>query len=108
MLEDSLSIGCAAWSHVQIVDGNCALPTGSVRLDNRVECGECDRQVRGMDGDACVAGPKQCVHAVLTVQCGAAGPRTTFVARKGRLAEVRAASALEQIATDRAHVADLR
>src|SRR5258708_37996761 len=80
VLEDGLSIGCAAWSDVQIVDGNCALPSGSARLDNRVERDEGDRQVRGGDGDACIAGPKERVHTTLAAQRCAAGPRTALVA----------------------------
>ena len=92
-----------------------------------MELGECDRalagraghmhlrlqhrqrhaHVRGMRGDAGIAGPEDRVHPVEAVDRRAAAAWLALVARRRHVIEVVAARSLQQIAAGRCHVAQL-
>ncbi len=73
----------------------------------RVQRRQRDAHVRGMHGDARLAGTEDGVDAVAPVACAAAGPRLALVARGGGVIEVVAAGALQQITAGAGHVAQL-
>jgi hypothetical protein len=78
-----------------------------MQLERRVEGDQRDGEVRGVRRHAVVASAEDGVRAVLTRDGRAPRAGRPLVARKHRVAEVRAAGALQEIASDRGHVANL-
>src|SRR5262249_16304567 len=76
-------------------------------LDPRVQDHQRHGHVGGMDGDARVARAQDRVDPVHATDGRAVGPGVPFVAVRGRVVEVRAAGALQQVAADRGVVAEL-
>ena len=60
-----------------------------------------------MHRDAGIAGAQDGVHAVVAADRSAAGTRLAFVARRRQVVEIGAACALQEIAADGRHVAQL-
>ena len=86
-----------------------ALAAGAAEVDDRVERRERHAHVRRVGGDAGRRGAEDRVDAVEAVDRVAALARAALVAaRTFVVVEIGAAGALEEVAADRRHVADLR
>ena len=79
----------------------------TVHVHHGVERGERDRHVRGVGGDAGRAGAEDRQIAVHPGPGRAAGSGLALVARLADVVEVGAPGALQQVAADRCHVAEL-
>ncbi len=105
--EDGFAVGGIAGEEVEVGDGDIALALFAVDVDCGFEGDEGDGHVRGVRGDAVLAGAEDGEGAVGAGDCGAAGAGVAFVAREGGVAEVHAAGALEEVAGGGGHVAEL-
>ena len=92
----------------EVVDSDGAFAAGPAGVHHRVQCDQCDRDVRWMSGDARVAGAEDGMPAVEPVHGRAAGAWLALVAWRGRVAEVAAPDPLAQVAAHRGHVPQLR
>ncbi len=80
---------------------------GGAQVHHCVQSDQRDGQVAGMGSDACVARAEHGVAAVDPLQRRAAAAGLTLVARRRDVAEVAAPGALQQVAADARHVAQL-
>ena len=94
---------------MEVGERNHALTLRSAHADRGLECGESDAHVGRMGGDALFAGPEDGVVAIDAFEGAAAAAGIAFVTgREGRVHEVRAARALQEIAAVSGEVAKLR
>ena len=107
-LEHGLDVRRLARQPVEVADRDAAgRSVGAEQLDLRVQHRHRDGHVGGMDGDARVARAEDRVNPVEAADRRAAGAGGPLVAARGRVVEVGAARALQQIAADRRLVAQL-
>ena len=93
---------------MKLLDGNGALAAWTEHVDLGIEGDERDRPVAGIDGDAGLASAQQRMPAVDAVLRRAAAAGLALVAGEWlAAAEIGAAGALQQIAADGRHVAQL-
>ena len=105
---DGLDVRRFSGQAVEISDGDAAGGLiGAEQLDAGLQDGHRDGHVRGMGGDAGVARAEDGVHAVDAADGGAARAGIALVAVGGRVVEVGAAGALQQVAADGRLVAQL-
>src|SRR5262245_53530054 len=88
---------------------NGAPPPQTRDLDRRIERDQGLREIARIGRNASIAGSEHGMRAIETVECRAAGARIALVALGiGDVAKVRTTGALQDIAPERRHVADLR
>src|SRR5215468_11515523 len=93
---------------VQMLEPDGALAMGAEHVDLGVEGGKRDGPVARIDRDAGLAPTEQRMTAVDAADCRAPAPGLALVAGKGLAeTEIGTARALQQIAADRCHVAQL-
>lgn len=98
-LERRLDMGRVARQPIEFVDRQRALAAvGGDRFDASVERRHRDGHVGGMNGGAIRAGAEDAEAALEAAECRASGAGLALVAGHGRVVEIRAARALEQIA----------
>src|SRR4030095_5637012 len=93
---------------MQALHGDHALAGRPAYVHLGLERHESDGEVTGIDGDAVRAAAQDRVEPVLSLLRGAAAAGLATVARCRDVAEVEAARALQEVASDAGHVADLR
>src|SRR5262245_47403217 len=93
---------------VQMLERDGALALGAEHIDLGVEGGKRNRPVARIDRDAGLAPAEQGMAAVDAADCRAPAPGLALVAGKGLAeTEIGAARALQKIAADCRHVAQL-
>ena len=94
---------------MQLGQRHRTLPAWPTHLDGCIERDQRNREVGRVGGDAVVAGTEHRMPTVLSTNRGAAGTRRAFVAGGiADVAKVRAAGALQEVATHRRLIAHLR
>src|SRR5205085_8962923 len=94
---------------MKICERNFAFAFRSADANDRVEGGEGNAHVARMRRDALFALAENGVDAIVTIDRAATAPGIPFVAcGKGWVVEIITARALQKIAADRRHVAQLR
>jgi hypothetical protein len=108
VLQYVLSVRPVAGNEVELRQGNAALPVGALEPHLGVQGHEGDAQIGRVNSYAVLAGAEDRMHPRNACQRRAARARRALVAgRDVPVAEVAAARALQQVAADRRHVAQL-
>jgi hypothetical protein len=104
-----LDVGRSAGAAMQVGERDAAVAPGADDVDHRVERDQRLGEIPGIGGDAMIARAEHGMHAVVSVHGGAAAARVALVALGiGDIAEIGAAGALEDVAGEACHIADLR
>ena len=103
-----LEVGRGARQPIEALDRQAPLSVRAAQDHDAIERHQCDREIRGVGGDAMVAGAKDGVATIDAVDGGAARSGIALVASCIEAAEIGAAHALQEVAADRGHVAQLR
>ena len=106
-LQDVLAVRSGTGLEIEVLNRNTALASCSLYLDRRFQRGKRDILIRGIGGYAILASAEDGQHSVVTADGRASGARLAFIAGMRRVAEVWTASALQQIAAGRRHIAQL-
>src|SRR4029453_5886319 len=108
MCEIGVELGRIPGEAMKIGEGNYAFALRTGHMDRGLQYGECHAHIRRMHGDAGLAPAEHRIHAVEAVDRAAACAGLALIARHARVIKVEAASALEEVAAGRRHVAQLR
>jgi hypothetical protein len=109
MLQHGIDVGTVAREAMQVAREDLSRRTVALyRLDLGVEERHGDRHVGRVRGDAAFARAEDGMDAVEAAERGASGAGLALVAGAGRLVEIEAARALQEIAAGRRLVAKLR
>ncbi len=100
--------GAVAGQTMKLLERNLAPSASALDLDHRIERDQRHAEVRGVRGDAGVAPAEHGVRAVLAAARVAAGTGLALVAGAGRIVEIAASRALQQVAADGRGIAQLR
>ena len=106
-IEIGVALRRVAGEPVKVRERDDALAARTRHMDLRLQHGQRHAHVRRMHRDAGVARAEDRVHAVEAVDGRAAAARLAFVAGRRGVVEVGTARALQEIAADRRHVAQL-
>ncbi len=108
-LQRRVALGMVAREPMELEERQAPDAGRTLHVDDGIERGQRDAHVGGMDGDARLRGAEDRVIAVEAVDRVAALAGVALVAaRSVVVVEIGAAGALEQVAADGGHVADLR
>jgi hypothetical protein len=101
-------MGSIVWQAKELLHREGALSLRTFDPHRGVESDQCNGDVRRTRRHAMAAGAENGVPGIEPLDCGATGVRGPLIARRIEHPEIGAADALEQVAADRGHVAQLR
>ena len=108
VLQRMLTLRRVTGKQEELVDRDGPFTARPARVHDRIQGDQRDCDIRGMSGDALVAGAEDGVPAVEAIQGRAAAAGIALIARRRRIAEIAAPHPLAQVAAHRGHVPQLR
>src|SRR5262245_3524520 len=106
-IEIGVALRCIAWQPMKIRKCDHAVAGRATHMDFRFQHRERHAHVGRVRRDAGVTAAEDRMYAIMAVDGGAAAGRLAFVAGRRCVVEVRAAGALQEIATRRCHITKL-